>query len=494
MLLLVAAPEQSASDPRVRFWEALVTPGMHQASGSPSSAFTTSPPSEAAATRLGAATAALGEASTAAPTAVTAQVPEPPVTSLDPPLPEGDAPFDAATPDFTSDTVPPDFESGTVGPPPTVFNFTVHPRNDATVVASKPNAAYGTAPDLRARGARAEQKSYLEFEVHGAGSAVQQATLRLYCMDGSDDGGSIFAVARDRDDATVAWTQEELSWNNAPPLRPAPHTHLGRVVAGSWVEIDVTAAIGGNGTYGFALVSSADDMVSFAAREGPAPPELVFTTAIGLEDGNTLPVGCGDAYTFENDGVLESYAPGLLENDTDLDGDVLALVSSTQPAHGVLVAMPDGSFTYRAESGYFGPDSFTYCVSDGRGGTSTSTVAITVQPGVAAAETWAGSQKPAAGTEPATQSAGATRIVPNPSRGNTWVEFDLHRESHVDAAIYDARGHRVRLLAAGSRPAGRQQLPWNGTNDQGGALPAGIYFLRLQLGETLQRHKIVLQR
>ncbi len=65
-------------------------------------------------------------------------------------------------------------------------------------------------------------------------------------------------------------------------------------------------------------------------------------------------------------------------NDTDVDGDTLQPVAATQPAHGQLYGNADGSFTYIPNAGYVGADPFTYTVTDGKGGTATGTVNITV--------------------------------------------------------------------------------------------------------------------
>ncbi|MEQ1670697.1 MAG: Ig-like domain-containing protein, partial [Hyphomicrobium sp.] len=65
---------------------------------------------------------------------------------------------------------------------------------------------------------------------------------------------------------------------------------------------------------------------------------------------------------------------------TDVDGDPLTFSKASDPAHGTVTVRPDGTYTYTPAANYNGPDSFTYTVSDGHGGTVTKTVAIVVTP------------------------------------------------------------------------------------------------------------------
>jgi hypothetical protein len=76
--------------------------------------------------------------------------------------------------------------------------------------------------------------------------------------------------------------------------------------------------------------------------------------------------------------------------------------------------------------------------------------------------------------------------APNPARGATAVRFGLPREAHVELALYDQQGRRVRLLLNGTLPAGEQTRTWDGCDESGHALPAGLYFVRLATeGRTL---------
>jgi len=68
---------------------------------------------------------------------------------------------------------------------------------------------------------------------------------------------------------------------------------------------------------------------------------------------------------------------GVLANDSDLDGDTLTLAAVTSPAHGT-AAIQGSQVSYTPTAGYVGQDSFQYTVSDGRGGTASANVAVTV--------------------------------------------------------------------------------------------------------------------
>jgi parallel beta-helix repeat protein len=76
--------------------------------------------------------------------------------------------------------------------------------------------------------------------------------------------------------------------------------------------------------------------------------------------------------------ALTAISIDVLANDTDPDGDPLAILSFTQPSHGA-VTQVSGGLRYAPASGYVGTDAFTYTISDGRGGTSTTTVSLDVR-------------------------------------------------------------------------------------------------------------------
>ena len=67
----------------------------------------------------------------------------------------------------------------------------------------------------------------------------------------------------------------------------------------------------------------------------------------------------------------------MLGNDTDPDGDTLTVSGKTNGTHGT-VTCTSTACTYTPTGGYTGDDSYTYTVADGKGGTATGTVSVTV--------------------------------------------------------------------------------------------------------------------
>jgi hypothetical protein len=65
-------------------------------------------------------------------------------------------------------------------------------------------------------------------------------------------------------------------------------------------------------------------------------------------------------------------------NDSDPDFDTLTVASVTAPAHGTAAVGPDGWITYTPQPGFQGTDALDYVVDDGRGGSDTGRVSLTV--------------------------------------------------------------------------------------------------------------------
>jgi len=83
---------------------------------------------------------------------------------------------------------------------------------------------------------------------------------------------------------------------------------------------------------------------------------------------------------------------------------------------------------------------------------------------------------------------------PNPFNPRTTVSFSLARPLAVALDVLDVQGRCVRRLAAGVLPAGEHAIAWDGCDDDGRALPSGVYLARLSGGGTSRQGKLVLVR
>jgi hypothetical protein len=104
---------------------------------------------------------------------------------------------------------------------------------------------------------------------------------------------------------------------------------------------------------------------------------------------------------------------------------------------------------------------------------------------------------PTAGVGGAPQAASLRlgQIVPNPFVSSASIDFHLARREVVTLRILDLAGRQVReLIGSGEFPPGRHTARWDGCDDSGTAVPAGLYFCRLSSGTASETQRIVLER
>jgi VCBS repeat-containing protein len=123
------------------------------------------------------------------------------------------------------------------------------------------------------------------------------------------------------------------------------------------------------------------DSFSFTVHDG-AEASVPATVSIDVTPVNDAPVAVEDADGVAQGGALSVGAPGLLGNDTDVDGDALAVDPTPviAPAHGIVTLGADGSWAYAHDGSGATSDSFVYEVSDGNGGAAQATVSLTIAP------------------------------------------------------------------------------------------------------------------
>ena len=81
---------------------------------------------------------------------------------------------------------------------------------------------------------------------------------------------------------------------------------------------------------------------------------------------------------------------------------------------------------------------------------------------------------------------------PNPFNSTTAIGFTLPQTGTIRLAVFNLVGQQVAVLAEGTHPAGSYTLRWDGVNDGGRALAAGLYFYRLQAPWGVQTRKLLL--
>jgi subtilisin family serine protease len=84
--------------------------------------------------------------------------------------------------------------------------------------------------------------------------------------------------------------------------------------------------------------------------------------------------------------------------------------------------------------------------------------------------------------------------VPNPFNPQTTIHFTLPADSRCELRLYDVQGRLVRTLVDDTRPAGLNQVNWNGRDDSGRSVASGTYFARLQAGGEQSVKSLVLVR
>jgi VCBS repeat-containing protein len=102
------------------------------------------------------------------------------------------------------------------------------------------------------------------------------------------------------------------------------------------------------------------------------------TVTLSVTAVNDLPVAVADQYSVDEDGFLNVDAPGVLDNDTDIENDELTAVLGADVTEGTLTLHENGSFLYTPDQDFEGEDSFTYSACDADGCSSAITVLITV--------------------------------------------------------------------------------------------------------------------
>jgi flagellar hook assembly protein FlgD len=72
------------------------------------------------------------------------------------------------------------------------------------------------------------------------------------------------------------------------------------------------------------------------------------------------------------------------------------------------------------------------------------------------------------------------------------IRFRLAQRGHAALTLFDAAGRRVRSIVSSELHSGVHSVRWDGRDDAGHRVHAGLYFYRLEAGgQTLRRTVVV---
>ena len=127
----------------------------------------------------------------------------------------------------------------------------------------------------------------MRFNVSGLTGAVVSAKLRMHVDNvtgaESPSGGTYRLMSNE------SWTETVATWNTQPAINGVTLGSIGAVARSTWVELNVTGKITGNGTYSIGVTTTSSNGAAFDSRESgslrssarvrhpPPPPRNVAT-------------------------------------------------------------------------------------------------------------------------------------------------------------------------------------------------------------------------
>ncbi len=154
-----------------------------------------------------------------------------------------------------------------------VTSATFAPVADAMVRSAYPSMNFGKALLLRVRSSPVVH-SYLRFTVSGLnGALVSAAKLRLYTKTSATSSVVVHSVADN------SWSETGITYNNAPPVGSAITSSATSFSSGTWLTLNVSSYVKGEGTYSFALTTASAAIIDLASREAGSAtaPQLILT-------------------------------------------------------------------------------------------------------------------------------------------------------------------------------------------------------------------------
>ena len=160
----------------------------------------------------------------------------------------------------------------------------IGPTDDATVIKGGPNKNFGRDPELKVDADPGEKKSYMRFDLSRVNVAsIHKATLRLFAVRSAPFGGSFMKISN------TDWSEDHITWNNAPAVDGALLGTIPEVVESRWYELDVTSVITESGPLSICIIGNHDKIAMYSSKDGLHSPEITLELNEGVpQDGETM--------------------------------------------------------------------------------------------------------------------------------------------------------------------------------------------------------------
>jgi len=95
-------------------------------------------------------------------------------------------------------------------------------------------------------------------------------------------------------------------------------------------------------------------------------------------------------------------------------------------------------------------------------------------------------------TDPLPQTFSLQQNFPNPFNPVTTIQYRVPGRTQVELAIYDLTGKKLKTLVNTTQESGIKTITWDGKDNRGQTVAAGVYVYRLQAGDYVETKKMVL--
>lgn len=104
--------------------------------------------------------------------------------------------------------------------------------------------------------------------------------------------------------------------------------------------------------------------------------------------------------------------------------------------------------------------------------------------------TWHGPINATAGQKTGDATAGMHMAFPNPFTAKTTIKYQMAAGGQVAIKVYNISGQVVKILVDEHKPAGHHIVLWDGRDDTGNRVAAGVYLYRMQAGDYTKTNKM----